>query len=1410
MDLTEHERTLVERIEAGDKAVFGPDERQKGEPSVEIRADVLRRVVLGLSIDGAASGVRLAPARVEVIGAIVTGALDLSNGRRPDGGPLGAIILRNCVLKEEVGLRAADIATLTLKDCRITRINAEAVHVRGPVDLSGVASAEADGQGTGCMYGEAAEGRAQVDLRGARIEGDLTAGNATFCAPPYDPDQDYSNRKSPSALGLVGADIHGSLMLQPGFRAFGGVDASQVRIGGSVFMNGAHVCADGPYSLRFDLAVVERSIMLGGLFQKGATAGQPFISEGVVRLYNARVHGELWLAGADLRPHRKPRRESDPDQTIALNGFMAEIGKAVRCFEGSEAGFADLKFRAKGVVLLRMARLGAFYASGASFDGLGGYALEFGGAQVDGDLEISSRTELFGGLYAPDLRVSQAVRLSELKVNAPQEKSAGNAGDALGDIIIFNAAVGGDLVFRDVEGRQINGAGARIAHSATFSAVRAAQIYLSSVAVGENLLVEKSRFTIVSGDSASLALGHSQISGSLNLNDVDLGSQLFMQNCKIGGNLRLDDVRVRSTGWCIDAMGSEVGGEFSVQASASGRIRLSSMSVGGETRLNGLKFGERGSLDFKGTVFSGGLTVARASGPDKPTLSIARDARRTGHALAARAVALPFYPGWKLLELRYPEGVAAALWNGRRQVIDLNGLSPPIHEFNQRHKIVLNDATVRAYLEFFSAHVWGDEGAFRMIRAPQELSFWGIPADAQEYRQALSGAVTRDGDTWRTKALIDYGGNLFESEFRIFPGGMVEMVEDRPLKAQPLSWRRTLYGGGLRYANPWPGAVWLRGPWRTLTGAEDGRARDAVAGAFAVRDLRARDLAFYPGWLLLQAIVEHPKGRALQAWLWDGWAKAISLSGEAQPIHAFNARSPSPLRLETDEQIKDYLRFFCAHVWGDGGPFLLIDDADEMPFQKDAREDRAGLVKPLLVERADGETRARATVAYAGHLFHSVFRVHPNGAVDMLEDQVADIPEAEMALAFDKPFVFPAGSSARHAKANDWPVEGALPNMQAVSVPAAVRKGLPQSRPVRLPVDLTGARAAMFDDDFGRAWGDDVVKLKLGGFSYEHLDTGAIGDEPSSAGAKAQYGGPTVRDAEQRGRKRKDWLRLQFDDTERGPDRLNAFDSQPHAQLAHVYRRAGRLDDARVIDHDRLHIEGRLAARDWQETALGRGWRPVVGLVLALAVIAGVLAGVGMWPQGWTVCATLAGLLALVIYGPWMLNALYHHLFGHGLYTRNALATFASCLLLGWVGAEVANRGTVFGFVRFGDPAYDQVYGGAKASILVRDVTNTPDVIVQPDEPNAPPRLGWLLDEVRGENFVDELPCASEIQPFLYATDVFIPLVDLRQESQCRPRGDAVGWNVAKALYALLGWIVTSLTILTVSGVLRRRSQAPE
>jgi hypothetical protein len=165
----------------------------------------------------------------------------------------------------------------------------------------------------------------------------------------------------------------------------------------------------------------------------------------------------------------------------------------------------------------------------------------------------------------------------------------------------------------------------------------------------------------------------------------------------------------------------------------------------------------------------------------------------------------------------------------------------------------------------------------------------------------------------------------------------------------------------------------------------------------------------------------------------------------------------------------------------------------------------------------------------------------------------------------------------------------------------------------------------------------------------------------------------------------------------------------------------------------------------------------------------------GWLPFGWTRCVV-----------SWFEEIL----FGFGLSAKRALASTTIILLLGWWGVHYANSN----------------------AILVVDATPIASVVPQGRDVILPQLTS--TDQVAGD-----LPCGDTVNEFFYAVDVFIPLVDLRQESRCQVRSPTSEdekskaaeirlWTAAKALFSLLGWISVSMTILTLSGVFRRNVES--
>lgn len=121
------------------------------------------------------------------------------------------------------------------------------------------------------------------------------------------------------------------------------------------------------------------------------------------------------------------------------------------------------------------------------------------------------------------------------------------------------------------------------------------------------------------------------------------------------------------------------------------------------------------------------------------------------------------------------------------------------------------------------------------------------------------------------------------------------------------------------------------------------------------------------------------------------------LNGTSPPIHEVNAKSS--LRI-TEDNVLDYLRFFCFYVRGEEGPFLIAETMDDPYIPKDmdakTRAVIEGTVRPATYvgRNEQGYFLCDAVVYYANALFIANFAVQPSGMIEMLSDDpiAADLP----------------------------------------------------------------------------------------------------------------------------------------------------------------------------------------------------------------------------------------------------------------------------------------------------------------------------------------------------------------------------------------------------------------------------------
>lgn len=158
-----------------------------------------------------------------------------------------------------------------------------------------------------------------------------------------------------------------------------------------------------------------------------------------------------------------------------------------------------------------------------------------------------------------------------------------------------------------------------------------------------------------------------------------------------------------------------------------------------------------------------------------------------------------------------------------------------------------------------------------------------------------------------------------------------------------------------------------------------------------------------------------------------------------------------------------------------------------------------------------------------------------------------------------------------------------------------------------------------------------------------------------------------------------------------------------------------------------------------------------------------------------------------------LLKWIFHWGFGFGYSPVRAFWTLVGWWMIGWLALSIVID-------------YSDAFVKATTPVEIVRVMSLPNIV--PQSPGAhfkgDRREG---DEWRYERFppvqVREIPC-SDVSPILYALDTMLPLLDLHQEEKCEIADDERIWRWAKALYAVIGWIITALAALTWTGILRR------
>jgi hypothetical protein len=202
---------------------------------------------------------------------------------------------------------------------------------------------------------------------------------------------------------------------------------------------------------------------------------------------------------------------------------------------------------------------------------------------------------------------------------------------------------------------------------------------------------------------------------------------------------------------------------------------------------------------------------------------------------------------------------------------------------------------------------------------------------------------------------------------------------------------------------PWVAPPLVPGDWRELSAGESAMlvlrlsyfTRHPVARTFFLRfwplKVRAMRPRFYPGWVLAEIQTAQPDGRRGLCNFLYGTAGGVLLDSTSAPVH--RANGSKVLALAAPGAAADYLRFFCAAVHGEEGPFRIVESIQEVQARTMEGQGASSIdpadaaeVRPIVITPRDGGFSAAASLLYGPGLFRAVFAIDAEGTIEMLED----------------------------------------------------------------------------------------------------------------------------------------------------------------------------------------------------------------------------------------------------------------------------------------------------------------------------------------------------------------------------------------------------------------------------------------
>lgn len=565
------------------------------------------------------------------------------------------------------------------------------------------------------------------------------------------------------------------------------------------------------------------------------------------------------------------------------------------------------------------------------------------------------------------------------------------------------------------------------------------------------------------------------------------------------------------------------------------------------------------------------------------------------------------------------------------------------------------------------------------------------------------------------------------------------------------------------------GDLWVRGITAERVEIEDWAKQSVV-------DVREAQPVFYPGYRLIEARCRMADDRVeIVSFLRGPDGRATFLPGKAAPIHELNAANA--LSLDSERAVFDYLRFFCAYTWGTNGPFLIVTSKEELDG---AELSRTVALEPPTTTKVDEDIVVN--VRYADRLFRATMRVPRNGVVAMTSDEeIAEIVNDPLNIAYAPPVrIFtPAPKASPPPTTNAEPATETAAPMEAPSWlericgPGSSRDAGELSDEVRANLNTWGEQRLASEKETGPLQPTALI-------SFEGLKAGALRHNRQKGwgpGVRLKLEGFEYTRVEVEDGSLSDFVQAAVDPQAPEQSRLHRLASVLRGRMARV---RAFFESPGEIPVERRHVQWlRRQYRDGSAPESSDDYKPQ-----PYEQLARVLRNQGHYDEARRI--TLQKLIYDRRFCPsWlkrMFLALPEHCFRYGLSASRSVLMFLLLVAAGTLVFDFANYGEV------GVPI-----GSERHARLIWPELDRPVLIAKNTD-------GGPASEAR---------CGDRIEPAWYAMDVFVPLLDLHQEERCEvsSRDDAWEWRWFKSLYAVIGAFVTSMLILSTTGVLRRQAE---